>query len=141
MSILSEDDLEQAALQWLSALGWQTAHGPDISPPDARTPGTERHTYRQVCLSHRLEAAIRRLNPHIPPPTQREALRQVLSPNTPGLVAANRQFHRWLVEGVPVEYQRDGCVPCCAWRVMTGSGSTPSPRSVCCLVKSSGTAG
>ncbi|SCC92460.1 putative type I restriction enzyme HindVIIP R protein [Thiomonas sp. X19] len=108
MSILGEDDLEQAALQWLSALGWQTAHGPDISPPDARTPGTERHTYRQVCLSHRLEAAIRRLNPHIPPPTQREALRQVLSPNTPGLVAANRQFHRWLVEGVPVEYQRDG---------------------------------
>ena len=32
----------------------------------------------------------------------------MLSPNTPGLVAANRQFHRWLVEGVPVEYQRDG---------------------------------
>ena len=107
-SAVLEDHLEQATLQWLSALGWQTAHGPDISPPDARTPGTERHTYRQVCLSHRLEAAIRRLNPHIPPPTQREALRQVLSPNTPGLVAANRQFHRWLVEGVPVEYQRDG---------------------------------
>ena len=51
MSILSEDDVEQAALQWLSTLGWQTAHGPDISPPDARTPGTERHTYRQVCAA------------------------------------------------------------------------------------------
>jgi len=108
MHAISEDHLEQATLQWLSALGWQTAHGPDISPPDAKTPGTERDTYRQVCLSHRIEAAIQRLNPGIPSTAQIEALRQVLNPNTPGLIAANRQFHRWLVEGVPVEYQKDG---------------------------------
>ncbi|MBW4048073.1 MAG: type I restriction endonuclease subunit R [Proteobacteria bacterium] len=108
MSILSEDDLEQAALHWLSELGWQTAHGPDISPPDARTPGTERDTYRQVCLLHRLAATIQRLNPNIPTSARDEALRLVLNPNTPGLIAANRQFHRWLVEGVPVEYQKDG---------------------------------
>ena len=108
MSILNEDHLEQAALQWLLALGWQTAHGPDISPPDAKTPGTERDSYRQVCLPHRLTAAIRRLNPTIPASARDEALGIVLNPNTPGLVTANRQFHRWLVEGVPVEYQKDG---------------------------------
>ena len=140
-SAVLEDHLEQATLQWLSALGWQTAHGPDISPPDARTAGTERDTYRQVCLPHRLAATIQRLNPNIPTSARDAALRLVLNPNTPGLVAANRQFHRCLVEGVPVEYQRDGYVPCCAWRVMTGSGSTPSPRFACCRVKSSGTAG
>ena len=108
MSILTEDDVEKATLDWMVGVGWSTAHGPDISPPDSKTPGTERDTYRQVCLPHRLTDAIRRLNPTIPAGARDEALRTVLNPNTPGLVAANRQFHRWLVEGVPVEYQKDG---------------------------------
>ena len=108
MSGISEDAVEQARLEWLVSLDWSIAHGPAISPPDAKTPGTERDTYRQVCLPHQLAAAIRRLNPTIPAGAWDEALRTVLNPNTPGLVAANRQFHRWLVEGVPVEYQKDG---------------------------------
>src|SRR5690606_19031036 len=106
--ILNEDMVEQAALRWLSALGWNIAHGPDISPPDARTPGTERDTYRQVILAGRLRDAIARLNPDIPPGARDDALRQVLSPNVPGLANANRQLHRWLVDGVPVQFQRNG---------------------------------
>jgi type I restriction enzyme, R subunit len=66
MNAISEDDVEQAMLQWLAGLGWQTAHGPDISPPDAKTPGTERASYRDVVLAGRLRNAIARLNPHIP---------------------------------------------------------------------------
>ncbi len=108
MPVLSEETLEQAALEWLRELGWEVAHGPDISPVDANTPGTERETYRQVVLTGRLREAIQRLNPHIPASAQEDALRQVVSPNIPGLVQANRQFHRWLVEGVPVEFQKDG---------------------------------
>ena len=107
-SFLLEDHIEQAALQWLVGLGWGIAHGPDISPPDANTPGSERDTYRQVILPHRLRAAIRRLNPHIPAGAQDEAARMVMNPNIPGQVQANRQMHRWLVEGVPVEFQKDG---------------------------------
>jgi type I restriction enzyme R subunit len=108
MSGISEDAVEQAMLQWLAALGWQTAHGPDISPPDAKIPGTERDTYRDVVLRHRLAAAIAKLNPHIPPVARDDALRHVLNPNVPGLVNANRQLYRWLVDGVPVEFQKDG---------------------------------
>ncbi|MEM5329557.1 type I restriction endonuclease subunit R [Paraburkholderia sp. JHI2823] len=108
MSGITEDAVEQAMLEWLAALGWQTAHGPDISPPDAKTPGTERDTYRDVVLRHRLAAAIAKLNPHIPPIARDDALRHVLSPNVPGLVNANRQLYRWLVDGVPVEFQKDG---------------------------------
>src|SRR5690625_6875463 len=108
MSILSEDHLEQESLKWLRELGWAVAHGPDVAPPDGQVPGTERDTYRQVVLKGRLREAIRRLNPDIPPGAQDDALRLVLNPNSPGLVQANRQFHRWLVEGVPVEFQRDG---------------------------------
>ncbi|OJZ17385.1 MAG: DEAD/DEAH box helicase, partial [Thiobacillus sp. 65-29] len=105
---ITENDVEQAMLEWLASLGWSVAHGPDISPPDAKTPGSERDTYRDVVLRHRLADAIARLNPHIPAGARDDALRRVLSPNVPALVSANRQLHRWLVDGVPVEYQRDG---------------------------------
>ena len=105
---ITEDQVEQATLEWLAALGWEVGHGPDVSPPDAKTPGTERDTYREVALKHRLRDAIRRLNPHIPAGAQDEACRMVLNPNIPGQVQANRQMHRWLVEGVPVQYQKDG---------------------------------
>ncbi|KWH57161.1 type I restriction endonuclease subunit R [Burkholderia cepacia] len=108
MSGITEDAVEQAMLKWLSALGWRIAHGPDISPPDAKTPGTERDTYRDVALRHCLAAAIAKLNPHIPPVARDDALRHVLNPNVPGLINANSQFYRWLVEGVPVEFQKDG---------------------------------
>jgi type I restriction enzyme R subunit len=108
MSGISEDAVEQAMLEWLANLGWQTAHGPDISPPDAKTFGTERDSYRDVVLHHRLADAIARLNPHIPSSARQDALRLVLNPNVPGLVNANRQLYRWLVDGVPVEFQKDG---------------------------------
>ncbi len=108
MTGISEDAVEQAMLEWLAGLGWSVAHGPDISPPDPKTPGTERDSYREVALRHRLADAIARLNPHIPAGARDDALRRVLSPNVPVLVSANRQLHCWLVDGVPVEYQRDG---------------------------------
>ncbi|MFC3146451.1 type I restriction endonuclease subunit R [Piscinibacterium candidicorallinum] len=107
-SAISEDDLEQACLAWLGSLGWSIAHGPDISPPDASTPGSERDTYRDVVLVHRLRSAVARLNPGIPAAAREDALRQVLRPNIPGHVLANRQINRWLIEGVPVEYQKNG---------------------------------
>ena len=108
MGGISEEHVEQATLEWLAALGWEVGHGPDVSPPDAKTPGTERDTYREVALKHRLQEAVRRLNPHIPAGAQDEACRMVLNPNVLGQVQANRQMHRWLVEGVPVQYQKDG---------------------------------
>ena len=39
MTTMTEADVEQAALDWLHALGWQAAHGPDIAPD---TPNAER---------------------------------------------------------------------------------------------------
>ena len=81
---VSENDVEQAALNWLSALGWQVGHGPDISPPDARTPGTERDSYREVVLKHRLRDAIRRL---LANPNDKAADAVVSSGNTGALTA------------------------------------------------------
>ncbi len=108
MGAITETHVEHAALKWMADLGWSTAHGPDVSPPDAKTPGTERVSYRDVALAERLRAAVAQLNPQVPPAAREDAVRRVLAPNVPGLVNANRQLHRWLVDGVPVEFQKDG---------------------------------
>ena len=60
MTTLTEADVEAAALEWLAALGWQTAHGPDIGPG---APGEERAGYGAVVLEQRLRDALARLNP------------------------------------------------------------------------------
>ena len=39
MTTITEAGVEQAALDWLSGLGWAVAHGPDKS---SETPGIER---------------------------------------------------------------------------------------------------
>src|ERR1017187_2458845 len=108
ISSVLEDHVEQAALQWLTDMGWDIEYGPNISPTDAKTPGTERDSYRDVVLAERLREAIRRVNPHIPSGRQDEAAPMLLNPNLPRPVQANRQMHRWRVEGVPVQFQKDG---------------------------------
>ena len=101
MTTLTEADVEQAALDWLSGLGWQVLHGPDIAP---ETPDAERDDYRQVVLEHRLRGAIAELNPTLPPSTLDDACRKLTRPDGSTLEARNRAFHRMLVNGVEVEY-------------------------------------
>ncbi|MDP3332374.1 MAG: type I restriction endonuclease subunit R [Methylococcaceae bacterium] len=102
---MTEDQLEQEALSWLADVGYSHIYGPDIAV-DGDTP--ERSNYTQVVLVERLRSAINRLNPLIPLLAREDALQQVLNLDTPVLLAANRQFHRLLVNGVQVEYQKDG---------------------------------
>ena len=63
MSGFTESVVEQAALAWLEASGWKTAHGPDIAPDIA---AAERREYAEVLLAQRLRAALARLNPGLP---------------------------------------------------------------------------
>lgn len=102
---MTEDQLEQETIQWLADIGWQHCYGPDLAP-DGSTP--ERDSYRQVLLLARLRRAVGALNPSVPGAAREDAIRQVLDLGTPVLLAANRQFHRLLIAGVPVQYQRDG---------------------------------
>jgi type I restriction enzyme, R subunit len=102
---MTEDQLEQEALAWLAGVGWQHRHGPELAP-EGRTP--ERADYRQVLLLDRLRRAVAALNPKVPLAARDDAIAQVMDLDTPVLLAANRRFHRLLVMGVPVQYQRDG---------------------------------
>ncbi|MDM9593689.1 type I restriction endonuclease subunit R [Pseudomonas guariconensis] len=102
---MTEDQLEQETLGWLSELGYAHLYGPDIAH-DGDNP--ERESYRDVLLTMRLRTAIARLNPQIPLAAREDALRQVLELGVPVQLSANRLFHRLLVGGVPVQYQKDG---------------------------------
>lgn len=102
---MTEDQLEQETLGWLEELGYQHLYGPTIAH-DGDNP--ERENYRDVVLTMRLRTAIARLNPQVPLAAREDALRQVLELGVPVQLSANRLFHRLLVSGVPVQYQRDG---------------------------------
>ena len=102
MTTITEADVEQAALDWLSGLGWQVAHGPDIAPD---TPGAERSDYGQVVLERRLRDALARLNPALPADSLDGAFRKLTRPEGPTLEARNRAFHRMLIDCVTVEHR------------------------------------
>jgi len=101
---MTEDQLEQQCLQWFAVGGWEIAHGPDLAP-DGTAP--ERADYRQVLLLADLEAAIQRINPHLPQSAVEQAVAVVRKPENLDVVISNRTFHRLLLDGVPVEYKRD----------------------------------
>ena len=95
-----ESDVEEAAMGWLSRLGWETAYGPDIAPG---TPAAERESYAQVVLDCRLRDALERLNPELDGQALETAFRRITNPDGPTLESRNRAFHLDLINGVTVE--------------------------------------
>ncbi len=99
---MTEDDIEQNALEILASVGWDVVNGPSIGPD-----GTMERDYADVVLKRRLQIALARLNPDVPTASREEALRRVIRTASPELVLDNREFHTLLTEGVNVEYRHD----------------------------------
>jgi type I restriction enzyme R subunit len=99
---ISESTVEDVALDWLKSLGYARSFGPDLAF-DGRSP--ERPDYESVILTARLEEAIARLNSDIPQAARSEALRKLTHLAAPSLILSNHAFHRFLVEGVTVEFK------------------------------------
>lgn len=102
-SVFTESEVEQAALAWLGELGYHILPGPEIAPGETTA---ERDDYSKVVLERRLRQALQQLNPHVPPDAIEEAFRKLTRPDSPSLTGNNHTIHKYLVEGVPVEYQR-----------------------------------
>ncbi|MBA4695884.1 MAG: type I restriction endonuclease subunit R [Legionella sp.] len=102
---MTEDRLEQEMLTWLTEIGYTHVYGPTIACDGE---ATERSNYQDILLIERLRSAINQLNPEIPLAAREDALQQVYDLNTPILLSANRRLHNFLVNGVPVQYQKDG---------------------------------
>jgi len=110
MTMLNESVVEDAALSWLTGLGYTILHGPDIA---VGMPGAERSdpNYRDVVLEGRLRQAFERLNRDLPADALEDAFRKLTRTDAPSLVERNRAVHRMLVDGVTVEYRRkDGSI-------------------------------
>ena len=100
MSRITENILEETCLSWLTELGWEILHGPNIAPG---LPGAEREDYGQVLLLDRLRDALVRINPDVPADGIDEAIRRIVLTESPDLIIDNRAFHRFLTDGVDVE--------------------------------------
>jgi type I restriction enzyme R subunit len=100
MNKIYESDLEQMVIETLQSQGYTylTPEEQEIKRPDLA----------EVILKDRLQNAIARLNPNIPADACEYALKQVLTLPSQNLVENNETFHRYLTEGVPVEYQKNG---------------------------------
>ena len=102
---MTEDQLEQETLGWLASVGYTPLNARDLDNLDPRL---ERASNRVVLLVGELCAAIDRLNPGVPVAAREDAFKQVLDAGGPALLSSNRAFHKLLVNGVPVQYQKDG---------------------------------
>jgi len=105
MSRLAESDVEDAALELFTGLGYAILRGPDIAPGELFT---ERTSYSDVVLVGRLRQTLARINPKIPSEAIEEAIRKILSTESPSLVENNRRFHRFLTDGINVEHRGEG---------------------------------
>jgi len=107
-NMICESDAEEAVLEILTELGYKTIYGPDIAPDGPRP---ERTSYTTVLLIERLKHAIAKLNPDIPADAREDAVKKLMRSDAPGLVLSNRQFHKFLSEGINVEFRRkDGTI-------------------------------
>ncbi len=100
--VITENEIEEVALEYFKRIGYTVIYAPDISPDG----GSPERQYNEVVLINRLRSAIDRLNPDIPAEAREEALKKVLRTNSTQLVVNNETFHKYLTEGVDVEVRR-----------------------------------
>jgi type I restriction enzyme, R subunit len=105
MERITENTIEEFAIELLEKSGYQYVYAPSIAP-DSDTP--ERESFDNVLLIERLKAAVGRINPEISEDIREDAVKQILRLNSPDLIANNEAFHRMLTEGIKVSYQKDG---------------------------------
>ncbi|HEB85886.1 MAG TPA: HsdR family type I site-specific deoxyribonuclease, partial [Gammaproteobacteria bacterium] len=105
MKKISENEIEDFAIELFEKLGYEYVYAPSIAP-DSDTP--ERERFEDVVLIERLRAAVGRINPAIPADAREEAIKQILRLNSPELINNNENFHRMLTEGIKVSVQEKG---------------------------------
>ena len=104
MSKLVEDDIEQWAIEQLQGLGYRFVHGPDIEPKS----GEALRAYTDVLIASEVKAAIARLNPELNGSQCEEVFRTLQNINHGSLIRDNREWHKYLTQGINIEIQQNG---------------------------------
>ena len=103
MASLSESVVEQAALEWFRALGYDVVGGPDMPPGQ----NALRESYADPIFPSVVRSALAHLNPRLPEEALDDAFRKLTRPEGPNMETRNRTFHRMAMDGVAVEYRTD----------------------------------
>ncbi|MBT2655366.1 type I restriction endonuclease subunit R [Bacillus sp. ISL-18] len=101
---MNEERLENLCLEWFRDNGWDILYGPDIAH-DGTNP--LRKDYHQILLEPDIEDSFFRINPHLPADCYEQVLLKLKNPESLDLITNNRNFHRLLLEGIPVEFKHD----------------------------------
>src|SRR5580693_5277533 len=98
-----EADIEEAALELLTSMGWETARVMNETFGDNGTLG--RDTRGDVVLLQRLRPALEKLNSKLPPEAIDQAIDQLTRDRSAmgSVVAANRDVYTLLKNGVKVK--------------------------------------
>jgi type I restriction enzyme R subunit len=121
----AESHVEEAALAWLSELGYGTANGLGIGP-DGNKP--ERASYGDVLLFERLRTAIAKLNPTLAGETRAEVLAKITQVASPSLVEESRRICVALYDAIKElrpKWHSDEDESGAIKVVMTGAASDP----------------
>lgn len=102
---MTEAEVEQAAVEYLTDLGYTHVFGPDLSV-DGSCP--ERISYGDTILAGRLRAALARINRHLDSDTLEGVAKRIIRPDSPALLENNVAFQRHLTRGVDVQVRRNG---------------------------------
>ncbi len=102
---MTEDDLEQLCIDWFRELGWDYECGYDIAPD---SDNRKRKSYKEVLITENLKEALLKINPHIPEDKIDEVVTRLSRLDSLILEVNNRQFHRFINDGVPVDLRVGG---------------------------------
>lgn len=94
---VNENMLEQAIIAELQAKGYEYEYGPDIE-----------RDYHEVILEDTFRSSMLKINPGISHAIITEAYKAIRNLGLLRLEDLNASFHKYLIEGVPVPYQKDG---------------------------------
>lgn len=92
--VYTEAMLEGDALELLGELEWKPVRGKQLAPGSG-----ERENWRDIVLRGRLLNALRNLNPGVPDEYLRQAIGEVITPQSQSAIAENHRLHEILVEG------------------------------------------
>src|SRR5574344_2071878 len=102
MNNINESALETLTINLLQTMGYEYKNGLDLSP-DGIMP--ERKSYSDVILDDRLRSMLYQINPKMPKEAIEDAFRKLTIPQSPNLLINNNTFHKYLTEGIDVEYR------------------------------------
>ena len=98
MKPITENHIEQYAIEELQALGYGYVYGPEI----------EREDFGQIVLIENLRRQVAVINPDIPDEAREQAIQKVLRIFGGDLLTNNETFHEFLIEKVRVAYHKEG---------------------------------